>query len=187
MNTVDPARRAQLGFAAAAVVSPLLMNAAWAQEPPARIPPPRLGSVAPELAGKTIDQKAFDLAAGQSQVRLVAFWATWCPTCRVEMPEFRRAHEKWMKQGFELVTVAIDKKLDDVVAYERIVERTVPVSQRFPQLWRNAGDLRDGFGEIISTPTTYLIDRKQRIVGAFKGRMMEAQWAQVEREVMKKA
>lgn len=174
-----------LGLAAAA---PLLLHKhAGAEEPQQRTLPPRVGVIAPELMGTTLDQKPFDLAKGKNQVCLVAFWATWCPTCRVEMPEFRRAHEKWMKQGFALVTVAIDRKLDDVVTYERIVERTVPVSQRFAQLWRNSADHRDSFGDIPSTPTTYLIDRKQRIAAVFRGRMMEAQWTQIEREVLKKA
>ena len=147
---------------------------------------PRVGAVAPMLMGRTMDKQSFDLSKDSKNVRLVSFWATWCPTCRVEMPDFRRAHEKWAKQGFDLVTVAIDKKFDDVMAYDSIIERTVPTTQRFSKLWRGASDYRDDFGPVLSTPTTYLIDRKQKIVGVFKGRVNEAQWAQIEWEVNKK-
>jgi cytochrome c biogenesis protein CcmG, thiol:disulfide interchange protein DsbE len=148
---------------------------------------PRVGMVAPSLMGRTLDKQSFDLSKDSNNVRLVAFWATWCPTCRVEMPDFRKAHEKWARQGFDLVTVAIDKKLDDVMAYDTIVDRTVPVTQRFAKLWRGASDHRDDFGPVLSTPTTYLIDRKQKVIGVFKGRVTEAQWALVEKTVLAKA
>jgi peroxiredoxin len=147
----------------------------------------RPGDAAPMLTGKTMDQRSFKLSDDPKSVKLVAFWATWCPTCRVEMPEFRRAQEKWMKSGFDLVTVSIDRRLDDVVTYDRLVERTVPMSQRFAQLWRGAPDHKDEFGPVLTTPTSYLIGRNQKVAAVFRGRVTEAQWAQVEREIAKKA
>jgi thiol-disulfide isomerase/thioredoxin len=185
MNRRDAQRLALMGLIAPALSLPGLP--AWAQEANLNGPSPALGSKAPVLKGLTNDQKPFDLDVHKGKVTLVAFWATWCPTCRVEMPEFRKHAESWNKQGFELVTVAIDKNFDDVMTYEKLVEKTVPVSQRFAQLWRGNAKHTDGFGKPPSTPTAYVIDRKGNVVHQFRGRMMADQWALIERELAKKA
>jgi thiol-disulfide isomerase/thioredoxin len=144
---------------------------------------PEVGARMPKLVGKTVDQREFRLGLGKDRMALVAFWATWCPKCRVEMPLFRAAHEKYFAKGFDLVTVSIDRNLDDVVTYDRVVEKTVPVTQRFAQLWRGAAGHEDGFGPVVSTPTVYLINRKQRVAAIFKGRLTDSDWARIEREI----
>jgi peroxiredoxin len=144
---------------------------------------PPVGARAPKLTGKTMDQREFRLSEGKNRVAVVAFWATWCPNCRVEMPNFRKAHEQYAAKGFDLVTVSIDRKLEDVIAYDRAVEKTVPVTQRFAQLWRGATGHDDGFGPVTSTPTVYLIDRKQRVAAVFKGRLKEEDWSRIEKEI----
>ena len=138
--------------------------------------------------GNTLDSMKFDLKQEMvGKTVLVSFWATWCPVCRTEMPDFRRIYERLRTNQFDLVTVAMDKKVEDVLKYDAIVERTVPVGQRFPRLWRGDASLRDEFGPISSTPTTVLVNRKGMVTGVFKGRMTEQNWAQVEKEAMSKA
>jgi thiol-disulfide isomerase/thioredoxin len=144
---------------------------------------PALGAAAPKLVGKTMDQREFRLGEGKNRVTVVAFWATWCPNCRVEMPNFRKAHEQNMAKGLDLVTVSIDRKIEDVVEYDRVVEKTVPVTQRFAQLWRGAAGHQDGFGPVTATPTVYLINRKQQIAAIFKGRLKDEDWTRIEREI----
>jgi thiol-disulfide isomerase/thioredoxin len=164
----------------------------WAQAETKAKPPmapsnqtkaPAVGDAAPKLIGKTTDLRDFTLKAEKGRVALVAFWATWCPKCRVEMPIFRAAHEKSFSRGLDLVTVSIDRNLNDVIAYDRVVEKTVPVTQRFAQLWRGAEGHQDGFGPVLSTPTVYLINRKQRVAAIFKGRLTDDDWVRIEREI----
>jgi peroxiredoxin len=151
-----------------------------------RVKAPVVGDKAPRLMGNTLDNTKFDLRDMRGKTTLVAYWATWCPTCRVEMPEFRTRYESLRGNKFDLVTVSIDAKLDDVLVYDKLVSQTVPIKQQFPRMWRKQEGLSDQFGRVTSTPTAYLIDRDMKVVGVFKGRMMGDQWSQIEQEVLRK-
>jgi thiol-disulfide isomerase/thioredoxin len=39
---------------------------------------------------------------------LVAFWTTYCPPCRAEVPALRRAASRWRGQGVRVVGIALD-------------------------------------------------------------------------------
>ena len=45
-----------------------------------------------------------------NKVILLNFWATWCPPCRKEIPDFIRLHNEFQNQGFSVVGLAIDKQ-----------------------------------------------------------------------------
>lgn len=141
-------------------------------------PPP------PQLMGKTIDGKAYSLEQERGKIVMVSFWATWCPTCRSEMPEMRINYEKWRSKGFELVTVSIDDNMKDIEQYDALIQQTVPVKQQFPRLWRKQPGLTDNFGAIRGTPTHFLLDKKGQLLNTFVGRMNTRSWDQISRIVM---
>ena len=93
----------------------------------------------PQIEGKTIDGKAFKLAALKGKVVLVMFWSTGCAVCRDKMPELRTNYEGWADKPFELVAINTDTRMQDLMDYERIISRTVPMKQRFVQLWAGEG------------------------------------------------
>ena len=45
-----------------------------------------------------------------NQVILLNFWATWCPPCRKEMPDFMHVYDKYKDRGFVVLGVGIDKQ-----------------------------------------------------------------------------
>lgn len=51
---------------------------------------PMVGFRAPPFTLQTLGGKRVSLAAERGKPVLINFWATWCPPCRVEMPQIER-------------------------------------------------------------------------------------------------
>ena len=134
---------------------------------------------APALAGKTTEGKPFQLSSLKGKVVLVMFWSTGCAVCRDKMPELRRNYEGWSGQPFEMVLVATDRTMQDVEAYERIISRTVPLHQRFVQLWAGEPGYRDNLGRQAQLPSTYVIDKGGRVVEHYQGRVPAEAWDKI--------
>jgi len=57
----------------------------------------------PDLNGKMHSIKEWE-----GQYIILNFWATWCPPCREEIPEFIRLQTKYAQLGLQFIGVAID-------------------------------------------------------------------------------
>ena len=129
-----------------------------------------------DLAGQTLDGKRYDLHQDLGKVVLVFYWSTACAVCRDKMPELRLNFEAWRDKGFQLLAVSVDKNLDELRAYDAILNRVVSPTQRFPWLWRSAAGHRDNFGSLAQTPTSFLVDRKGMVVKQMRGRIEAGLW-----------
>ena len=54
------------------------------------------------------DGKTQALAQWRGKTLVVNFWASWCPPCRREMPEFSRLNDKYSANGVQFVGIAVD-------------------------------------------------------------------------------
>ena len=69
------------------------------------------GDAASRLAALSLPDTAGrpqPLAAWQGKVRVLNFWATWCPPCRKELPGFARLSRKFADKGVQFVGISID-------------------------------------------------------------------------------
>jgi len=128
------------------------------------------------LSGQTLDGKPYALRQDAGKVVLVFFWSTNCAVCRDKMPELRLNYEAWREKRFQLLAVSMDKSLDELRAYDAILNRVVPPAQRFPWLWRGASAHRDNFGNLSQTPTSFLVDRQGQVVKQYLGRIEASLW-----------
>lgn len=134
---------------------------------------------APAMEGRTTEGKPFQLASLKGKVVLVMFWSTGCAVCRDKMPELRQNYEGWSGKPFEMVLVATDRRMQDVEDYERIISRTVPIRQRFVQLWAGEPGYKDNLGKQAQLPATYVIDKSGRVVERYQGRIPAEAWDKI--------
>lgn len=153
-----------------------LAAALWAAPLAAQAPAP---VPAPALQGKTLEGRPFQLSSLKGKVVLLMFWSTGCAVCRDKMPELRQNYEGWQGRPFELVLVATDRRMKDVEDYEAIISRTVPLKQRFVQLWAGEAGYQDGFGKPAQLPASFLIDKNGRIVERWQGRIPPEAWDRI--------
>lgn len=133
----------------------------------------------PQIEGKAIDGSPFKLASLKGKVVLVMFWSTGCAVCRDKMPELRNNYEGWAGKPFELVAVNNDARVQDFLDYERIISRTVPMKQRFIQLWTGESGYKDNFGKPAQLPTAFLVDKTGKIVERYVGRIPPEAWDRI--------
>ncbi len=133
----------------------------------------------PQIAGNTVEGQPFKLSSLKGKVVLVMFWSTGCAVCRDKMPELRTNYEGWAGQPFELVAISTDRRVQDVIEYERIIARTVPTKQRFVQLWTGDANYRDNLGQHAQLPAGYLLDKSGKVVERYVGRIPAQAWDRI--------
>ena len=135
----------------AAVMLALAASAAGAQSVKA-------GARAPEIDLPVLTGGRVKLAALRGHPVVVAFWQTWCPSCRSEFPELIKANAAYAAAG--LVVVGINDPMQehsggDGAKHVKLFvdELAVP----FQIALDKNGRTRDRFG-ILTLPTTVFID-----------------------------
>jgi thiol-disulfide isomerase/thioredoxin len=158
-----------IGLAAAAALAAGLLFSTRLHEP----------SPQTEVGGDRVLAAAFPDLNGQRQplaqwrgkVLVVNFWATWCPPCRAEIPDFIELHRELADQGVQFVGIAIDQggKVSDFarelgVNYPLLIgEEGALELQR--QLGNQAGVL----------PFTVVLDSSGRLVTRHQGSLSAKQ------------
>lgn len=101
--------------------------------PQAVTPPPSVGAptadaparlmalTLPDLEGKTQA-----LSQWRGKVLVANFWATWCPPCKEEMPEFSRISDKYASNGVQFIGISIDSA-EKVAAFQKDVGVSYPL------------------------------------------------------------
>lgn len=121
---------------------------------------------APPLKLADLEGETHDLSRLRGKVVLINFWATWCPPCRREMPSMERLSQALAGEPFVVLAVDVGENADTIEIFTSQLEAvpTFPIlldaDSRALQAWDVAG-----------LPTTFLVDKKGRVVaGAIGGR-----------------
>ncbi|WP_412061268.1 TlpA family protein disulfide reductase [Rubrivirga sp. IMCC45206] len=107
---------------------------------------------APDFELPTRSGEPFRLSDHRGEVVVLNLWATWCPPCRREMPDFVALHNELSGQGLTVVGVALDDDWDAVGPFADALDVTYPIAV-------DDGTVDGLYGPTVSFPTTFVIDR----------------------------
>ena len=124
-------------------------------------------SVAPDISLRDTEGDTVQLSDFRGKVIMLNFFASWCPPCRQEIPDFVELQNRYADQGFVMVGVSLTPANNVKPFAEKIgINYTVLI-----------GDAKAdaAYGPIRSIPTTFLIDKNFNIAKKFIGyRSIEA-------------
>ena len=117
---------------------------------------------APDFSLSNLSGHMTSLEQHRGSVVLLDFWATWCPPCRMSIPEMVKLHEKFGEMGLVIFGISMDDP--QMVTDEQLRVFKEKAGINYSILRVNRQMLRDYFGdEQISIPTMFVIDRDGKI------------------------
>lgn len=121
------------------------------------------GKPAPDFSLMTIDGEEIQLAKyrGTKFVHLI-FWATWCPSCTVEIPSFKSLYQATKDRPYEIL--AINVGYNDSVRKVRQFQEQYQLPYKI--LFDETGELSRKYG-VTGVPTHIVIDKEGTIVSQF--------------------
>lgn len=107
---------------------------------------PEIEGGTPVLQGQLIDGTPISLETYRGEPLVLHFWATWCPTCKLEAPAIES-----LSKDYRVLTVAVDSGSD-----ETVVTFLKDRGYTFSVLNDRSGDLKRAF-KVKALPTTFVL------------------------------
>ena len=115
-----------------------------------------------EIQLKDIFGNAVRLSDFRGKIVFLNFWATWCPTCVVEMPSMEKLHRRFKNQDFAMIAVNMQESEAQVKSFFEKMQLS------FTALLDANGEVAAGLA-VNALPTTYFLDKEGRIMGMALG------------------
>lgn len=102
----------------------------------------------------TLDGETVNFTRSKNKVTVVNLWATWCPPCIAELPNFQNLYDEYGDEVDFYFVSAEDQEV--VLRFLQKKEYNLPM---YLEATRPPSELR-----VSTIPTTFVIDKKGRIV-----------------------
>jgi peroxiredoxin len=116
-----------------------------------------IGNKAPDFSLQTPEGEKISLSDFQGRAVIVNFWATWCPPCRAEMPEFQKLYAPNQDKLTILAINLQEPNVDGILAFKEELGFSYPILLDPDALVKKKYN-------VFTQPVTYFIDRNGIIV-----------------------
>jgi peroxiredoxin len=138
---------------------------------------PDVGKQAPDFTVKTLDGATLHLSDFRGSPAMINFWATWCPPCKVEMPDIEKSYQSHKGEG--LVILGIDMA-EDAATVSNFVRQQNHYSWTF--ILDPDSKASDAYN-VDGIPASFFIDRDGVIrdykLGAMSGAELESKLSKI--------
>lgn len=117
---------------------------------------------APDFSLKDVNGKDIALSQFKGRIVVLDFWATWCPPCRMSIPELVGLQKEFRDQGLVIIGVSLDDPAQASDLFLRAFMEKFDMNYRV--LRYDMKIMKDYFGtETPAIPTLFVIDHEGKI------------------------
>lgn len=127
---------------------------------------PLENGASPPVELRSYDGQTWDLSRFAGRPIVLNFWATWCPPCMQELPEFARVAEEYADRAVVIGAVVSSPRPEVLHTVERFDIR-YPVAEASRDMIR--------YWNASALPSTYLLDAAHRVVWSTSGMLTGTQ------------
>jgi len=114
----------------------------------------RVGDTAPEFTLGSLEGKEYRLSDYKGKkALLIVFFATWCPSCRAEIPKLIKIKEEFAGRGLELISINPD--INDSEKRSKKYGKKFNVT--YPILYDKGQKVSKKYG-VMGVPTAIIVD-----------------------------
>ncbi len=119
---------------------------------------PSVSFLAPNFELESLTGGKVNLLDYRGKVVFINFWATWCGTCEVEMPSMEKLYQRYKDDGFEMLTISIDK---DPSLIQPFMDK---YNLTFPVLLDPESEIAKQRYKTTGVPETFIVNRDGLII-----------------------
>ena len=124
----------------------------------------------PDLRFKDLAGQPQKLSSLRGSVAVVNFWATWCASCREEIPRLAVLKQRYAGKGVRFVAISADDPKDRVKVEQFFHVRAISL-----EIWLGADlDTLDRLQLGNALPATLVLDQDGNAIGRIEGEAREA-------------
>ena len=124
-----------------------------------------IGDKRPQFSLPDMNGKMRSIDEWDGDVIVINFWATWCPPCREEIPEFIKLQKLYAENGLQFIGIAL-QTAEEVDEFVKVMGINYPILVGQGEVIQVAKQYGNHIGAL---PYTVIIDRQSYIAFTKRG------------------
>jgi len=115
-----------------------------------------VGEPAPEFTLSSLDGQPVSLADYNGKVVLVNFWATWCPSCVTEMPDYEQIYQQFGRAEGDFMVLGVNFQ----EGRQYVQQYASDLGLTFPVLLDRDGNVTNRQYQVTGMPASVIVDQQ---------------------------